>query len=344
MKLVKQPLWYIKLTRFEFWPYWVFYLPFLFYGLFLALRARSFTYFTAVNPGMKAGGLVGESKLNMLSQLDATYVPQTIRIDTSTASIKTLAGAIQFPCIAKPSTSERGIGVEKIHSQEELLRYLTSHSGEVLLQEFIDFDIELGILYHRFPNGKSGITSVVHKEFLSVTGNGTATLLELLKGNERARFRMDYLKIKFKDHLKNVPLLGEKILLEPIGNHNRGTAFLDANYLINPELVAVLDTLAAPLKGFYYGRFDIKTKSIADLYANQNIRVLEVNGVESEPAHIYDPSFKLLAAYKAVKQHMDIIYTISNINRKNILQQHSLFQLISAIFKHFAERKQYSNT
>jgi len=33
-------------------------------------------------------------------------------------------------------------------------------------------------------------------------------------------------------------------LLEPIGNHNRGTKFLDGNHLINSELLNFFDALS----------------------------------------------------------------------------------------------------
>ena len=55
-----------RLTRWEFWPAWLFYLPVVGYVLYLAFRHRSLTLFTAVNPAIPAGGFIGESKFEIL--------------------------------------------------------------------------------------------------------------------------------------------------------------------------------------------------------------------------------------------------------------------------------------
>jgi len=60
----------IKLTRYEFWPFWLFYLPMYFYGIFLVIRSGSATYFTATNPGMKYGGVFDMLKFDVLEKID----------------------------------------------------------------------------------------------------------------------------------------------------------------------------------------------------------------------------------------------------------------------------------
>ncbi len=45
-------------TRWEFWPPYVFYIPVAAYVLFLGLKYRSLTLFTAANPGMPDGGFI----------------------------------------------------------------------------------------------------------------------------------------------------------------------------------------------------------------------------------------------------------------------------------------------
>lgn len=343
----QQPLWWIKLTRFEFWPYWVFYFPCLFYGLYLALKSGSLTYFTAVNPGMKAGGLVGEGKMNMLQKIDPQYLPRTLHIHPADQPNKELLllelqeAGIPFPFVIKPNTSERGIGVEKITDATMFFQYLTTHFGDFVVQEFIDWDIELGVLYHRFPNGTSGISSIVQKEFLMLRGDGKSTLKQLMHANVRARFRLTYLFQKFDKHLEHVLPTGERMLLEPIGNHNRGTAFINANQLNTKELIEVFNAISQPMDGFYYGRFDIKVKSFSDLQAGKNIRIMEVNGVESEPAHIYDPAMPILEAYKVVSQHMDLIYRLSKANRRLGAINYSFINFIKELKEHFAKRALY---
>jgi phosphomannomutase len=65
--------------------------------------------------------------------------------------------------------------------------------------------------------------------------------------------------------MMDVLSLGENRLLEPIGNHCRGTKFVNANHLINNQLDEVFSKISEGFEGFYYGRFDMKVESIDDL-------------------------------------------------------------------------------
>src|SRR5262249_62307107 len=53
----------------EFWPAWLFSLPLVPWLAWLSLRSRGLTVWTAANPGIPAGGVVGESKAAILDQL-----------------------------------------------------------------------------------------------------------------------------------------------------------------------------------------------------------------------------------------------------------------------------------
>ncbi len=340
------PLWWIKLTRFEFWPFWVFYFPMLFYGLWLAVKNRSLTYYTAVNPGMNAGGIAGEGKLNLLSKIDPKFVPATLLVnalqDFDSIDILLDNHGIEFPCIVKPNGSERGIGVEIIHSTKELNEYFEKRQGDYLIQELIHAPIELGILYHRFPNGNSGITSIVRKEFLRISGDDKHTIEQLIRDSTRARFRLDYLLNKFQGRLHEILSSGQTLLLEPIGNHNRGTAFLNANELITTELISIFNEITGSLEGFNYGRFDLKVSSLADLLNGEGIRILEVNGVESEPAHIYDPEMSLFKAYTDVAKHMRLISEIARANKRTGIRTLPFRNFIFVVRQHLRQRSQYA--
>ena len=48
----------------------------------------------------------------------------------------------------------------------------------------------------------------------------------------------------------------------------------------------------------------------------QNIKIMEVNGVASEPAHIYQPNNSLLNAYRDVFKHLNLIYKIAQQNHQ----------------------------
>ena len=112
----------------------------------------------------------------------------------------------------------------------------------------------------------------------------------------------------------------EILLLEPIGNHSRGTKFLNRNYLISPHLEKVFTEVAKQIPGFNYGRFDLRAPSLEDFLKGEGIKILELNGVNAEPAHIYDPSTKLLTGLKTLLQHWQIIYQISKQNIRSGIQ------------------------
>lgn len=312
------------IPHFEYWSAKIFYAPVLPYGLYLMFRARSLTYYTAANPAIPLGGIMGESKIEILDKVAAEYLPKTLFFDKKAtfeqALEKIKEGNFSFPIIVKPDVGERGNQVEKVHNETELkvhLENMAQSQTDFLVQEFIDYPLELGVLYYRYPDGsKSGITSVTRKEFLSLKGNGKNTVLELMQANERASRQIGRLGTKLGETQNRILAEGETMLLEPIGNHCRGTKFLNENNRITQELIAVFDRITAPIEGFYYGRFDLKAQSWEQLYKGEGIRILEINGVSSEPAHIYDPRNSLSYAYASIRENMRIIYEISRQNHE----------------------------
>ncbi len=315
------PFWITKIIRFEFWPFWVLYFPVFIYYLWLSLKARSLSFFTAANPGIYLGGFAGESKIAILSSIESAHLPQTLFFKAGTtkqALLKQLqAGELDYPFVLKPNVGERGDGVEKIMQESDLDAYLLKYQQDFIAQTFVNLPIEVGVLYYKMPDGsKSGISSVVIKSFLSIEGNGKDTLHQLILASDRAQLRLDYLLNKFKNRLNQVLPKGELLLLEPIGNHCRGTTFLSGQSLINPQMVAVFDSVAKNISGFYIGRFDLKVNEINDLYTGNHIKILELNGVTSEPAHIYDPNCTLMEAYRALFNHYRLLFEIGCQNNR----------------------------
>ncbi|MEA5257474.1 hypothetical protein VB264_06755 [Arcicella aquatica] len=316
MNKIQLPLWLIKLTNFEYWTWWMFYIPLLPYWLYQATRTRSLTFFTNADPCIDYGGFFGESKIEILNQIPAKFLPTYFFVSKGTplTSIQQqlIANQLEFPIICKPNVGERGSQVEKIADVISLEKYLQSVQEDFIIQEFITFDIELGVLYYRYPNQPKGqVSSITRKEFLSVTGDGKSSIEELMQANTRARFQLENMRIRLGEKIKEVIPAGQKRLLEPIGNHCRGTKFLDNNFLVNEKINKVFDKIALPIDGFHYGRFDMKVKSIEDLYEGKNIKIMELNGVSSEPGHIYDPSNTVWNAYRDLAKHWKIIADIS---------------------------------
>ncbi|MEZ4901065.1 MAG: hypothetical protein R2822_04565 [Spirosomataceae bacterium] len=338
---IHKPAWLIKLVNYEYWTWWVFFLPLFPYWLYLALRNRSLTYFTTVNPCIPDGGVFGESKMDILDLISPQYLPSAVFVPVGTEWQKVceqlIMTQITFPLIVKPDVGGRGFKVYKINIPEELKEYLSVIGQPVIIQEFIDFGLELGIMYARLPNETSGqITSVVEKEFLTVVGDGHSTIGELLNQNQRARFAMGELRERVDNKWDTILPKGERQLIQPIGNHCLGTKFLNANSRINADLVKVFDRISLPIDGFYYGRFDLRVSSWEDLYKGQNIKILELNGATSEPGHVYDPNYRLWKAYRDIMHNMRIVADISAINIKRGFKPTPLRQLIQTSRAFFA--------
>ncbi len=295
----------------------MFYVPLLPYWLFQAIRTRSLTFFTNADPCIDYGGFFGESKMEILRQIPKDYLPKTIFIekqkDLKTIVDRLIQEDLVYPIICKPDVGERGTQVEKLYSNYDLVQYLSNVQEDFIIQEFITYDIELGVLYYRYPDASTGkVTSVTRKEFLAVLGDGKSTVEQLMRQSTRARFQLDSMRKRLGDMgMNEVIKSGEKRILEPIGNHCRGTKFLDDNHLLNSTLDEVFDKIALTIDGFHFGRFDLKVNSIEDLYEGKNIRIMELNGVSSEPGHIYDPKNTLWAAYRDLAHHWKIIADIS---------------------------------
>jgi len=337
-----KPLFFVKLFNYEYWPYLLFFLPLVPYWFLLALRAKSLTFFTAANPGIEHGGVFGESKMEILNMIDSKYLPTAVFFKKHTPFKKVIEEIkmvnLEFPIIFKPDVGERGNAVEKIDSEELLANYLHTIHEDFIAQEYIDYNIELGVLYYRFPNGgKSGITSIVKKEFLGVVGDGKTTLIALLEKSDRARFQIDQLSDKFS--MDMILEKGKYLNLEPIGNHCRGTKFLSGMDLINNQLVKVFDKVAENIDGFNFGRFDLKVESIDDLTRGENIKILELNGVTSEPGHIYDSKWTLFRAYRDTAANMKVMMKVSKANLDLGIKPTPVLVIWKLLWKHLGPKK-----
>ena len=300
----------IKWTKYEFWPFWLFYGPLTPWYIYKIFKAGAPAYFCTANPGIKWGGFINYSKFDILRQIDPQYLPKT----DFHVSISSHVIPMQFPFIAKPDIGERGIGVELIRDQNDWNSYVNQNNKDIIIQEFNEYPFEFGAFYVRLPKEKKGkLISMTGKDFLCLTGDGKSTFQELIDKNIRAIFRRDYLLKRYKNQLNNILPKDETLLVEPIGNHNRGTTFLDATHLISKDLELKIDEIAQKIEGFFYGRFDLKANSIEDLQ-NGKFVILEVNGANSEATHVYDPKHNLFFAYKEVLKHLDYQYQIAKQN------------------------------
>lgn len=307
----------LRKIQWEFWPMWAAYAPLVPWFLWLALRHRSLTLFTAANPGIYSGGLAGESKSAILRGLAASgaVAQWTLAHNAQQALDFINRAGLTWPVVHKPDVGERGSGVAIVHSQAELGAYFAASEQKVIVQECVH-GVEFGVFYCRRPTEERGrILSITEKRFPVVTGDGQSTLKQLILSDSRAVCASAAYLSRHPDASTRVPLAGETVRLVELGSHCRGAIFLDGMQWWTPALEKRVDEISKTHAGFYFGRYDIRAASLQEFQAGR-FQVIELNGVAAEPAHIYDPRVSLWNAYAALARHWKLAFEIGAANRK----------------------------
>lgn len=319
-KLLHRPF-FIKLLNWEYWSFNAVYGWILPVWGFLALRARSFFFFSASNPGIEYGGFIMESKMKIYAIMPPHTYPPTFLVkagtDAATILNKITTLGYSYPLIAKPDIGGRGRGVRKIATPQDVAAYAQHSSLDFLIQQYAGQPNEVGIFYYRYPGQPQGIISgIVRKEFLSVTGNGKDTIQQLILQDKRAVLQLTTLQQVYGNALNTVLKNGELKELVPYGNHARGAKFINDSHRITPQLTHTIDAICQQVNGFYYGRLDIRFNTWEELCRGENFSIIEINGAGSEPTHMYDPQHSLFFAWKEIIRHWVILWRISRINHK----------------------------
>lgn len=319
-KILHQPF-FIRLLHWEFWPFIFVYGPLLFYWLWLCIKARSFFFFNTSNPYIKNGGFMMESKKDIYDLMPKQFYPRTLFFPAETP-LQTILNeikmaAFRFPLVAKPDIGMKGLAVKKLDTTEEVIEYVRNTKADFLIQEYVPYENEVGIFYYRFPNQiKGSISGIVGKELMTITGDGASTIEKLLQQDKRFILQLPALRKLHKDELQEVLAKGRQYVLVPYGNHSRGAKFIDVSYLIDEELTTTIDNICKSVKGFYYGRLDVRYNTWDELKGGINFSVIEMNGSGSEPTHIYDPKHSIFFAWREILKHWNILYKISMHNHQ----------------------------
>ncbi len=270
--------WWHRRTRWEFWPSWAIYPPVVLYILYLALRHKSATLFTAANPGMPAGGgFLGESKAAILERLERRWVarfrlvPAELTVADKVAAVRRFRAEehLDYPLVLKPDQGQRGLGVAVVRSEEEVELYFrgapeSSALGrpeprrDVLVQEYVG-GAELGVFYVRHPGEEEGrILSITEKVFPAVTGDGRSSLERLILADERAVILAPVYLRRNAERLAEIPTAGRTVELVDVGSHSGGTICRDGRHHETPALKAAVEELCRSFEGFYFGRIDLR--------------------------------------------------------------------------------------
>ncbi len=314
-----------KWSNWELWPFRFRYFFITPIWLWYCLRSGYMWFFTPSNPTLTFGGFEGESKKEMYEQLPPGSYPKTIYIQPPKHfdKIKRMISDAEFtyPFVVKPDVGMSGILFRKIEKEDQLIEYHQLMPADYIIQDLIHYPIEYSVFYYRYPNQTKGvITGFLQKEPLAVTGNGNDSLLQLIHHHPKAKHRLGELVKWHQDRLKSIIPHGQKYYLTHAANLNRGGNFINLQNEIDEQLCNVFDELNHHSKYFYYGRYDLKASSLADLKEGQSFLLLEYNGCGAEPNHIYNSGYTLLGAYKEILKHWEVLYQISLYNRKQGLK------------------------
>ncbi len=330
-----------RIRNWEFWPLKVFYFPVVLYVARLALKHRSLTVFTCANPAIPAGGFIGESKDEIYQGLKKSAfaedfllnhilltneVPVSEKFEKTDEFIK--SNNLDYPFVLKPDAGERGKSVKIVKGSELLSGILSEIREDYILQEFAAGE-EVSIFYYRYPSAENGkIFSITEKRFPVLEGDGVSTLEELILEDKRAVCLARKYFDQNEDELNRIPEQGENVKIIDIGTHSRGAVFMEGGHLKTPELESAIDKICKGFKGFYFGRFDIRTLNFEDLKRGENFKIIELNGVTSESTNIYDKRYSLFDAYRILFKQWKIAFEIGEENFQRGAKKTSVIDLL----------------
>lgn len=309
-----------RITHWETWNWFVKYIPMIPHWVLYCIRSRSLWFFTASNPTLTFGGFEGENKKEMYDALPLGTYPKSVFVNpgTSFSDVERAfrSGNLRFPCAVKPDVGQMGIMFRKIHSLSELQRYHQVMEVDYIIQEFIDYPLEVSVFYYRFPNEAKGtITGFVKKEYLSVVGDGSSSLMELIQNYGRVVFRQEEMREKHRGNLDSVIPKGHHYILSHALNLSRGGKLVSLEHEKDDQLLQVFDKLSH-YTNFLFGRYDIKCASIEDLKNERNFSILEFNGSGAEPHHVYGNGNNVFQAIRILLDHWTILFKISKANHE----------------------------
>ena len=167
------------------------------------------------------------------------------------------------------------------------------------------------------------MTSLTFRYFPFVIGDGKSSVLELIKQDERTNFKSRFYLGKDPLHqgislhdLESVPHREEIVQLAFIGSIRVGGLYRNGEDFITPKLNQLFDEIACSMPEFYFGRFDIKFKTINLLKEATDFQIFEINGAGAEAIHVWDTDTPLIKTYKELFRYQSLLFRISDRNRE----------------------------
>ena len=307
-----------KWKSFEFWPSWFFYIPIVFWYIFLSIRYKSLLCPFYANPKILNGGLLGESKWDFMQYLDP-------KSKTTLPALKVKKGVtfeeflvvleknnFHFPFIVKPDVGQRGFAVRIICDEFDLTEYLLLSDFDIILQKLSLLPKEAGIFYIKIPDLKNEfIFSITNKKFPFIIGDGKTKIGDLILNDPRAKIIAPTYFSRHETSLDLILNLDEKFQLSECGNHCQGAIFENGYYLKTDMLLQQISKTLSYFPEFYFGRFDVRYKT-EDALKNGQFEIVEINGAGSEATHIWDSKTTLIEAYSTLFTQWKLLFEIGH--------------------------------
>ena len=311
-----------KILDWEKLPNGVFLLPLIIWGIFRTLKSGTLWTMSTANPGLTFGGFFGFPKTDAYKVLPPESYPTTVLIkpgtDFETAFSTIKDAGLEFPFVVKPDGGMVGLLVRVVEDEAALRKYHNLVQADWMAQKMVDYQTEVGVFYVRHPNEEKGqIVGLNQKVPLSVLGDGSSTIGELVKSNERTIPFENEIFEKQEKNWNYVPAKGEFFQLIFTGNRKNGARLVTQDDKIDDDLIAILDEWSHYKQGIFYGRYDIKCESLESLKRGENYAILEFNGVHSGYGHLYHCGKKPGEVYKEIKRLWNLLYDISITHHKN---------------------------
>ena len=318
-------------SAFEFWPAWLIYLPVVLQWLAYSIRYGSITVPLLANPRLHLSGMAGVAKSELLAQAESpskeailTWFIHTVDAQSTAAQATVIdtqmaAHGFALPAVFKPEIGCRGIGVKLIKNAEEMHEYINGYpEGAVfMVQQLADWEPEAGVFYTRLPGEEKGkVISLGMKYSPHVLGDGKHSLRELLVADPRTSELMHLYVSRHADRLDDIIPAGQLFKLVFSVSHSKGAIFRNGNEYITPELSNSLDRILSGIPEFYYGRLDVKFRSIEDLMQGDTLQIIEINTASSEPLHIWDRQASWSEATRALLYQYRLMFKMGVANRK----------------------------
>lgn len=257
--------------------------------------------------------------MEVYDQIPKEYYPRTILArhseDFETVRKRVVEAGFQYPFVVKPNVGRKGLLFRKLDNDAQLEEYHNYCPFDYVVQDLVDQPMELGVFYVRHPNEQKGrVTGIILREALEVWGDGKATLRELIEKHPQAGKRAEEMCRKHQDRLDWVPADRERYVLSYAINRSRGARLRNLTHEADAELAAFFDKISLHNNAFFWGRYDVKCTSIADLKQGKNFAILEYNGAGASPSHIYHCGMTIWQAYSVILFHWKLLYEVSKWN------------------------------